>query len=91
MVVDMKHATPAEIAQARHALGVDRPVYVQYGKYVWRALHGDLGDSWASQQFFARTGLEGGQPVRQIVWQAAKVTIESTNRSTTATPSRRRT
>jgi peptide/nickel transport system permease protein len=74
MVVDMKHATPAEIAQARHALGVDRPVYVQYGKYVWRALHGDLGDSWASQQFFARAGLEGGQPVRQIVWQAAKVT-----------------
>ena len=73
-VIDMRQATPAQIAEARHALGVDRPVYVQYGKYVWRALHGDLGVSWASQQFFQRAGLEGGIPVRQIVWNAARVT-----------------
>ena len=26
-----------------HEFGLDRPLYVQYGEYVWRALHGDLG------------------------------------------------
>jgi peptide/nickel transport system permease protein len=74
MVLDLQRATPADIAAVRHELGVDRPVYVQYGKYVWRALHGDFGVSWATQQYFAPAGLEGGVPVGQIVWRAAKVT-----------------
>jgi dipeptide transport system permease protein len=26
-----------------HEFGLDRPLAVQYGEYVWRALHGDLG------------------------------------------------
>jgi len=26
-----------------HEFGLDRPIYVQYGEYVWKALHGDLG------------------------------------------------
>lgn len=26
-----------------HEFGLDRPLPVQYGEYVWRALHGDLG------------------------------------------------
>ena len=28
-----------------HEFGLDRPLAVQYGEYVWRALHGDLGIS----------------------------------------------
>jgi dipeptide transport system permease protein len=28
-----------------HEFGLDRPLYVQYGEYVWKALHGDLGQS----------------------------------------------
>ena len=28
-----------------HEFGLDRPLYVQYGDYVWKALHGDLGFS----------------------------------------------
>ena len=28
-----------------HEFGLDRPLPVQYGEYVWRALHGDLGVS----------------------------------------------
>jgi peptide/nickel transport system permease protein len=36
-------ATDQSIAQLRHALGLDEPIYVQYGKWLWRALHGDLG------------------------------------------------
>lgn len=37
----------ADIKAANHRLGIDRPVVVQYGKFVWRLLrHGDLGTSW---------------------------------------------
>jgi ABC-type dipeptide/oligopeptide/nickel transport system permease component len=43
------HATPETLARVRHTLGLDRPIYVQYGKYLWRLLHGDLGYSYATQ------------------------------------------
>ena len=36
-------ATDQSLAQLRHALGLDQPVHVQYAKWLWRALHGDLG------------------------------------------------
>ncbi len=39
--------TPAQIKAANHQLGVDRPVVVQYGKYVWRIVrHGSFGKDW---------------------------------------------
>jgi peptide/nickel transport system permease protein len=38
-------ATDTTIAQLRQSLGLDQPIYVQYGKWLWRALHGDLGFS----------------------------------------------
>ena len=38
-------ATPERIAQIRHSLGLDRPLYVQYGDFLWKALRGDLGRS----------------------------------------------
>lgn len=34
----------AEVAERRAALGFDRPLYVQYGDYLWGVLQGDLGD-----------------------------------------------
>ncbi|MCI0546982.1 MAG: ABC transporter permease [Candidatus Rokubacteria bacterium] len=36
-------ATDQSLAQLSHALGLDQPIHVQYGKWLWRALHGDLG------------------------------------------------
>jgi ABC-type dipeptide/oligopeptide/nickel transport system permease component len=38
-------ATPDVIAAIRGDLGLDEPLYVQFGLYVWRLLHGDLGAS----------------------------------------------
>lgn len=38
-------ATPERLAQIRHSLGLDRPLYVQYGDFLWKALHGDFGRS----------------------------------------------
>jgi len=39
-------ATPEGIAQIRHALGLDQPIYVQYARWLWLVLHGDFGYSW---------------------------------------------
>jgi dipeptide transport system permease protein len=36
---------PAMHAAALHRLGLDEPLPMQYVHYVWRALHGNLGDS----------------------------------------------
>jgi len=41
-----KDASPERIAAIEHRLGLDRPLYVQYGKFMWRLVHGDLGDSF---------------------------------------------
>jgi len=38
-------ATNAQIAQVRHNLGLDRPLWIQFAKYMWHALHGDFGTS----------------------------------------------
>lgn len=36
----------AYVAQLREQWGLDRPYYVQYGKYMWGLLHGDFGSSF---------------------------------------------
>ena len=38
-------AAPADIARIRGTLGLDRPFLVQFGDWLWRILHGDLGTS----------------------------------------------
>ncbi len=38
-------ATVDDIARIRAHLGLDQPVYLQFGTWVWRLLHGDLGIS----------------------------------------------
>lgn len=39
-------ANPATLARVRHEMGLDRPVLVQYGSYLWNVAHGDLGRSF---------------------------------------------
>ena len=41
-------ATPAMRQQLRKNLGLDRPIPVQYGEFLWNVLQGDLGNSWLS-------------------------------------------
>jgi peptide/nickel transport system permease protein len=43
--------TDEAIKAADHRLGIDRPVVVQYGKFVWRLLrHCDFGTSWTNER-----------------------------------------
>ena len=59
-----KGATPTTVAQARHFLGLDKPIYVQYYRFVERLVaHGDLGFSWYNRE-----------SVNTIIGDAAPVT-----------------
>jgi ABC-type dipeptide/oligopeptide/nickel transport system permease component len=43
-------ARAEDILQLRHTLGLDQPVHVQYEKYMWGVLHGNLGESFHFQE-----------------------------------------
>jgi len=38
-----RNATALQVAAVAHRLLLDRPVYVQYGHFIWLLLHGNLG------------------------------------------------
>jgi dipeptide transport system permease protein len=42
--------TPERYARLLNEFGLDRPLYVQYLDYLWKALHGDLGLSTISHE-----------------------------------------
>ena len=39
-------ATPAQLEQLRSQMGLDDPLYVRYGRWIWAFVHGDMGDSY---------------------------------------------
>lgn len=41
---------PQVVAAYRHQWGLDRPLYEQYGIYLWRLAHGNMGQSVTTQQ-----------------------------------------
>src|SRR6185437_12636282 len=41
-----QNAGKEEFERYRHLLGLDRPLYVQYGKFLSKAVVGDFGKSW---------------------------------------------
>ena len=43
-------ADPQTLATIRQQLGLDKPIYVQYARYLDRALHGDLGRSYVRRE-----------------------------------------
>jgi len=45
-----KHASPEEVRELTHQLGLDRPLPVQYADYLNDLLHLDFGRSWATHQ-----------------------------------------
>lgn len=51
-------ATPQALANLRHDLGLNRPLWVQYGRYLWRLVHLDLGTSYSLRQGVASAIME---------------------------------
>jgi ABC-type dipeptide/oligopeptide/nickel transport system permease component len=58
-------ARAEDLTQLRHALGLDLPLPVQYGRYLAGVLHGDLGESFRFQQ-----------PVLRVVAEHYPATLE---------------
>lgn len=44
-----RQATPETIALIKARLGLDQPTYVQYGRFLWNLLHGNLGYDYYHQ------------------------------------------
>jgi ABC-type dipeptide/oligopeptide/nickel transport system permease component len=51
-------AGPEAVAQMRHQLGLDAPFHVQYGRFLWHALHGDFGRSYYTNRPVFRSVVE---------------------------------
>lgn len=58
-------ASQAQIAATVERLGLDRPLYEQFGIFVWNALHGDLGTSFVY-----------GRPALEIILDRLPATLE---------------
>jgi ABC-type dipeptide/oligopeptide/nickel transport system permease component len=58
-------ASPEDVEEMRKALGLDKPLMVRYGIFLWDAIHGDFGVS-----------LRSHQPALNIVLDALPATIE---------------
>jgi peptide/nickel transport system permease protein len=58
-----REASLATVAAIKHNLGLDRPILVQYGSFLWKALHGNLGYSYTNSE-----------PVTTLIGQALPVT-----------------
>ncbi|MGB2663205.1 MAG: nickel ABC transporter permease [Candidatus Acidiferrum sp.] len=58
-------AAPGQAAQLRHSLGLDRPLYVQYGRYLADVVRGDLGQSFKFQA-----------PVRNVIFERYPATLQ---------------
>src|SRR5262247_554768 len=59
--------SPAMVAELKRFFGLDQPWWVQYGRWVGRLAHGDLGTSWRT-----------GKPVISLIFERLPVTIELT-------------
>jgi peptide/nickel transport system permease protein len=62
-----------QLDRAEHAMGVDRPLLVQYGDYLWGLLHLDFGTAWNGAEV-APDGKLQGFPVRDALFDSARIT-----------------
>jgi peptide/nickel transport system permease protein len=63
-----QRATPACIKNASQHLGLDKPVYAQYGHFLWRLVaHQDLGKSYTNRQSVNQTVLNAAPVTASLV------------------------
>ncbi|GAA5168210.1 ABC transporter permease [Amycolatopsis dongchuanensis] len=67
--------SPEQLAQLRARLGVDKPLYQQFGDYVWGLLHGDLGTSFGYNRPVADLIAERFLPTLLLVGTATVLAV----------------
>jgi ABC-type dipeptide/oligopeptide/nickel transport system permease component len=60
-------ATPEAVAEIREEMGLDKPIFVQYGIWLGHVVRGDFGVSWRSKQ-----------SVESLIWRRFPATLELT-------------
>lgn len=65
VLLGFENTDPEQLARVREDLGLDRPVYVQYGRWLGRIVRGDLG-----------TSVRTGRPISRLIAEALPFTIE---------------
>lgn len=66
-VIAGDYASPADVQRIRHKLGLDQPLHVQLGIWLWHVGHGDLG-----------TSIFSGLPVTTLIGQRLEPTLALT-------------
>lgn len=54
-ILGRQNVSPEKVAELREQLGLNDPLYVQYGRYVTKALQGDLGTSIRNNQSVSKS------------------------------------
>ncbi len=71
-VIAGQHRDPDVIARITEQRGLDDPFFIQYGRYIWNAIRGDLGESFTFR----------GEPVSSLIagkiWVSAQLGIAAT-------------
>lgn len=65
VILGFENTDPLQLAAVRRDLGLDRPVYVQYGRWLGRVLSGNLG-----------TSVRTGRPIGTLMGEALPFTLE---------------
>lgn len=64
---------PATRTALNVAYGLDKPLYEQFGQYLWRVLHGDFGPSMVYRDFTVTVLVAKGLPVSLVLGGCALV------------------
>jgi len=70
-----QNAGKEEFERYRHLLGLDRPLYVQYGKFLSKAIVGDFGKSWYADTPAFRLVLERMPPTIYLTFAGLLVAL----------------
>lgn len=60
-------ATPEQVEEIKEKYGLDQPLHIQYGKWLWNVAHGDFGQSIIT-----------GEPVAQMIQYRLPITLRFT-------------
>jgi len=70
-----KNATEEKIQEIRVQKGLDKPIYIQYGKWLGGVLQGDLGESYYLQQSVGSMIVENAPNTIQLALAAVLIEL----------------
>jgi peptide/nickel transport system permease protein len=69
------HAPQAVITDIKHRLGFDKPIYVQYGNYLWDVLRGNFGSTITDRRPVSDIILTNGAATLELTFFAMLVAV----------------